>query len=89
MSAPILVAIDPVFVPAPIINAQVVGIRNAVADRGAFDAGVWRRGLAGAPIGLAVGAVVQSWADDRTLAIVIGLLTAAAAIALLAGLRGP
>ena len=90
VSAPILAAIDPVFVPAPIIlNAQVVGIRNAIADRASFDVGVWRRGLAGAPIGLVVGALVQSWADDRALAIAIGLLTAAAAIALLSGLRAP
>ena len=88
VAAPILVAIDPVFVPAPlIINAQIVGIRNAVAEREALDRGVWRRGMMGAPIGLVAGAAVQATADERSLGIAVGLVTAAAAATLLAGVR--
>lgn len=86
IAGPALVAIDPAFVPGPLlVVAQIVGIRHILAERQHADLGAWRHGMLGLPVGLAAALVVLSVVSRSMLAVIVGGSTAAAAVILLAG----
>ncbi|MEM7275467.1 MAG: sulfite exporter TauE/SafE family protein [Actinomycetota bacterium] len=88
VAGPALVAIDSDFAPGPILLAgQLIGLRHALMERVHTDRKAFRRSLIGLPVGLVGGIVTLTLVDDRTLRVVVGALTAVAAIALLAGWR--
>ena len=88
VAGPALVAIDADFAPGPLLLAgQVVGIRHAVMERGHTDRDAFRRCVIGLPVGLIAGIATLGMVSDRTLAIVVGSVTAVAAALILAGAR--
>ena len=88
MAGPALVAIDPGFAPGPLIVAgQIVGLRHFIVEREHTDRRAVRHCALGLPFGLAAGLAVLTAISDEMLGILIGSLTAAAAISLLCGLR--
>lgn len=88
VAGPVLVAIDPAFVPGPLLLiGQVVGIRHLVAEREHIDRVALKRVFLGVPVGLAVGLSILLMIDARVLSIVVGAATALAAAAILAGLK--
>ena len=75
VAAPVLLAIDPAFVPLPLIlGGAVVGIRNVTMEFAGFDARRWRRCLLGAPVGLVLGELALANLSERGLTAAIGLL---------------
>ncbi|NNC79353.1 MAG: TSUP family transporter [Acidimicrobiales bacterium] len=81
-----LVAIDPAFVPGPLlIIGVVVGCRHIVVERDHLDLPAWKRCMLGLPVGLIAGISVLEAMDDRTLGLAVGAAIALAAVALLAG----
>lgn len=81
-----LVAVNPAFVPGPLLLIGViVGSRHVVAERAHLDRAAWKRCLIGLPFGLLGGLIVLQSMSDRTLGIAVGTLTAIAAVCLLAG----
>lgn len=54
IAGPALVAIDPAFVPGPLLLvAQIVGLRHIIVEREHADMTAWRNGMIGLPFGLA------------------------------------
>ena len=75
VAAPVLLAVDPAFVPLPLIlGGAVVGIRNVTMEFAGFDARRWRRCLLGAPVGLVLGELALANLTERGLTAAIGLL---------------
>ena len=75
VAAPVLLAVDPSFVPLPLIlGGAVVGIRNVTMEFAGFDARRWRRCLLGAPVGLVLGELALANLSERGLTAAIGLL---------------
>ncbi len=75
VAAPVLLAVDPAFVPLPLIlGGAVVGIRNVTMEFAGFDARRWRRCLLGAPVGLVLGELALANLSERGLTAAIGLL---------------
>ena len=88
IAGPALVAIDPGFAPGPLmVIGQIVGIRHAIVERRHTDRRAVRHCTLGLPFGLAAGLAVLTAISDKMLGLLIGSLTAAAAISLLCGLR--
>ncbi len=88
VAGPALISIDSGFAPGPLLLVgQVISCRHVLAERHHVDVGTFRRCLIGLPIGLVAGLTVLELVSEQTLAIVIGLLTASAAVGLLAGMR--
>lgn len=88
VAGPVLVSIDGGFAPGPLLLAgQLIGIRHIVAERQHADRSAFRHCLWGLPVGLFVGLAVLVTVSDRMLAILVGSMTAIAALALLGGLR--
>lgn len=88
VAGPALVAIDADFAPGPLLLAgQVVGVRHALMERAHTDRDAVRRCMFGLPVGLVTGIAILSMVGDRTLAIVVGSVTAGAAALLLAGVN--
>lgn len=86
VAGPALVALDADFAPGPLLLAgQVVGVRHALMERAHTDRGALRRCVIGLPLGLVAGIATVSMVSDRTLAIVVGSVTAVAAGLILAG----
>lgn len=86
IAGPALVAIDPAFVPGPLlIVAQVVGMRHILAERAHADLVAWRHGMWGLPAGLAAALVVLALISRSAMAVLVGGSTAVAAALLLAG----
>lgn len=81
-----LVAIDPNFVPGPILVVGViVGCRHVIVERDHLESEAWKRALLGLPVGMVVGLVVLESMSDKTLGVLVGGGTAVAAVALLSG----
>ena len=88
VAGPALVAIDPGFAPGPLmVIGQIVGLRHAIVERRHTDRRAVRHCVLGLPFGLAAGLAVLTAISDKMLGLLIGSLTAAAAISLLCGLR--
>ena len=86
MAGPALFAIDPNFAPGPLLMAaQLVSLRHIYAERDHIDRTAFTNSIKGLPIGLGCGLVVLSLLSDRTMGLLVGGLTAAAAITLLTG----
>lgn len=87
VATPALVSIDPAFAPGPLLIAgQVVAIRHILVERPEADVQAWKRGLYGVPFGVAGALLVLELLSNRTMAIVVGSLTAFAAAMLLMGM---
>ncbi len=90
VAGPALISIDSGFAPGPLLLAgQVIGLRHVMAERRHIDRAIYRRCLYGLPFGLAAGLAILIAVDEGTLAIIIGSLTAAAAVSLLGGVKIP
>jgi uncharacterized membrane protein YfcA len=86
VAAPVLLAIDPAFVPLPLIlGGAVVGIRNVTMEFAGFDARRWRRCLLGAPVGLLLGELALANLSERGLTTAIGLLVVVSVVAVASG----
>lgn len=87
IAGPLLVSIDGGFAPGPLLVAgQIISLRHILAERQQSDRAAFIHCLWGLPLGLIGGLVVLQAVSDRTLAILVGSMTALAAVALLAGL---
>ena len=90
VAAPFLLAVDPAFLPFPmILGGTVVGIRNLVGEFHGFDGRRWWLCLLGAPVGLVVGELSVANLSDRGLRLVVGVLVVASVGALASGWRPP
>lgn len=69
------------------VIGQIVGLRHAIVERRHTDRRAVRHCVLGLPFGLAAGLAVLTAISDKMLGLLIGSLTAAAAISLLCGLR--
>lgn len=88
VAGPVLLAVDPAFLPGPMILAtSVLTARHLLVDGAHADRGTVTRAYVGAPIGLAIGLAVVAVADESTMRIVIGSAIVVAAGVLLLGLR--
>lgn len=88
VAAPALVAIDPTFIPGPLlIVGQIVGIRHIIVEGRHIDWRAIRHALWGLPVGIVGGLAVVEFVPLRMLAILVGVLTAASALVLLGGFR--
>ena len=88
VAGPLLVSVDSGFAPGPIlVAAQVIGIRHILAEGKESDREVLTRAFFGLPFGLFGGLAVLVAVSDRTLAILVGSMTAVAAAALLSGIE--
>ena len=82
-----LVAIDPSFVPGPLlIIGVIISVRHAVVEREHLDRGIWLRAMVGLPVGLFSGLAVLNAMSDRALGLAVGAAIAVASVALLLGL---
>ncbi|MEM8620570.1 MAG: sulfite exporter TauE/SafE family protein [Actinomycetota bacterium] len=88
VAGPVLIAVDPAFLPGPTIMATLLltGRHLLVEGRHADRETIGRAAL-GVPVGLAVGLAVVALADDRTMRIVIGSAIVIAAAVLLLGVH--
>lgn len=90
VAGPVLLAVDPAFLPLPLIlGGTVVGIRNLVGEFRGFDARRWWLCLLGAPVGLVVGEFSLAVLSERGLRLAVGILVVASAGALLSGWHPP
>ena len=88
VAAPALVAIDPTFIPGPLlIVGQIVGIRHIIVEGKHIDWQAVRNALWGLPFGLVAGLAVLELVPEQVLTILIGALVAGSAVTLLAGFR--
>jgi uncharacterized membrane protein YfcA len=86
VAGPALFAIDPNFAPGPLLMAaQLVNLRHIYAELDHIDRTAFTNSLKGLPIGLGGGLVVLSLLSDRTMGLLVGGLTATAAITLMTG----
>jgi len=90
IAGPILVVIEPTFVPGPmLLVASGVNLRNAVADRAALNRPALGRQLTAAPIGLVAGVALTSTLSDRSLAIAVSIFVLVAVAVQAVGFRPP
>ena len=88
VAGPVLIAIDPAFLPGPSIMATLLlTLRHLLVDGRHADRGVVRRAYYGVPVGLAIGFAVVALVDEGTMRVVIGSAIVAAAGLLLLGVR--
>ncbi len=88
VAAPFLLAVDPDFVPLPLmVGGVVVGLRNVTREFAGFDAVRWRRCLLGAPVGLVAGELALAALSERGLRIVVGALVVVSVAAMASGWR--
>ncbi len=81
-----LVAIDPAFVPGPLlVIGIVVGCRHLLVERSEIDRKAWVRCMTGLPFGLVGGLIVLEAMTDRALSLAIGVGIVLASGALLSG----
>jgi uncharacterized membrane protein YfcA len=86
IAGPALVAVDGGFAPGPLLLAgQMIGMRHVLAEWRCADRAAFKHCLWGLPTGLAGGLLLLVAVSDRTMAIIVGAITALAAAALLAG----
>ena len=90
VAGPALTTINPELLPGPMLAmAMVVNVRNALADRQSTHVVAWKRALVGAPAGLGLGAVVLSFANVKTLSLLVSFFVLGAVALQLSGLKPP
>ncbi len=90
IAGPLLVVIEPTFVPGPMLMvAGGINVRNAIADRASLNAPALGRQLVSAPLGLAGGLALLSVLSDRSLAIAVSLFVLLAVAVQAVGTRPP
>ena len=90
VAGPVLLAVDPAFLPLPLIlGGTVVGLRNLVGEFRGLDVRRWRLCLLGAPVGLVAGEFSLAVLSERGLRLSVGLLVVGSVGALLSGWRPP
>ena len=88
VAGPALIAVDPGFLPGPVIMATLVlTARHLIVDGHHADRGTVTRAYIGVPFGLALGFAVVAVADEATMRIVIGCAIVIAAVLLLLGVH--
>ena len=88
VAAPPLVAIDPTFIPGPLlIVGQIVGIRHIIVEGKHIDWRAIRNALWGLPVGIVGGLAVFELVPEAVRTVLIGALVAGSALVLLAGFR--
>jgi len=88
VAGPALVAVDPGFLPGPVIMVTLIlTARHLIVDGHHADRGTVQRAYIGVPFGLALGFVVVAVADEATMRIVIGCAIVIAAALLLLGVH--
>ena len=90
IAGPILVVMEPTFVPGPMLMvAGGINVRNAIADRASLNAPAMRRQLMAAPLGLVGGVALLAALSDRSLAIAVSLFVLLAVAVQAVGTRPP
>ena len=90
VASPVLMAVDPAFVPLPLIlGGTVVGIRNVTMEFSGFDAKRWRKCLLGAPVGLVLGELALAGLSERGLTLAVGVLVVLSVVAVGSGWKPP
>lgn len=90
ISGPALVAVNPAFVPVPLmIGGLVVGTRHLVREWNGLDETFLRHCLIGIPVGLVAGHLATSAFSDRELKVVVGLLVVIAVVLVGVGVTPP
>jgi len=90
IAGPILVVMEPTFVPGPMLMvAGGINVRNAIADRASLNAPALRRQLIAAPLGLVGGLALLTALSDRSLAIAVSLFVLLAVAVQAVGTRPP
>ena len=88
VAGPALIAVDPGFLPGPVIMATLIlTARHLIVDGPHADRGTVARAYLGVPFGLALGFVVVAVADEGAMRIVIGCAIVIAAVLLLLGVH--
>jgi uncharacterized protein len=88
VAGPALVAVDPDFVPGPVLMVGlIVNSHNALTERPHIDRTALRNCLWGLPAGLVAGVIVLEAVSNRVMALLIGTLTALAALMMLSGFK--
>ncbi|WP_419842174.1 TSUP family transporter [Candidatus Poriferisodalis sp.] len=90
IAGPVLVVIEPTFVPGPMLMvAGGINVRNAIADRASLNVAALRRQLTAAPLGLAGGVTLLASLSSRSLAIAVSVFVLLAVGVQGAGTRPP
>lgn len=90
IAGPALAAIDPQFLPGPLMLVSIViSARHLLSERQNADIAVIKRLLFGLPFGVAAAVFVLVTIDERTMAIGIGALVVATSLLLLSGFHLP
>ncbi len=90
VAGPALLAIDPRFVPGPLLLSSIlIGFRHVAAERANIDRSTLARLLLGMPVGVVAAIVLLTTVEERTMAIAVGGLVIVAVGALLAGFQLP
>lgn len=86
VAGPVLIAVDPAFLPGPMIAATLLlAARHLVVDGRHADRGTVMRASFGVPVGLLLGLVIVAVADETAMRIVIGGAIVGASALLLVG----
>jgi uncharacterized protein len=90
ISGPALVAVDPAFVPVPLmIGGLVVGTRHLVREWNGLDGTFLRQCLIGMPVGVVAGHLATSAFSERGLKVTVGLLVVVAVVFVGMGIAPP
>lgn len=90
VAGPALLAIDPRFVPGPLLlSTLIVGSRHLVVERRNIDRAILARLIIGLPFGTVAALLLMTNVDQRMMALGIGGLVMMASTALLLGLELP
>jgi hypothetical protein len=90
VAGPVLVAVDPAFVPLPLIlGGLVVGFRNVTMEFSGFDAKRWWKCLLGSPVGLVAAEVAVGGLSERGLTLAVGALVVLSVVAVGSGWKPP
>lgn len=88
VAGPALLAVDPAFLPGPVILATLIlTARHLIVDGRHVDRATVTRAYLGVPFGLAAGLTVVSLADEAMMRLVVGGAIVLAAGLLLAGVQ--
>lgn len=88
VAGPALIAVDPGFLPGPVIMATLLlTARHLIVDGHHADRGTVQRAYIGIPFGLALGFALVAAADEATMRTVIGCAIVIAAVLLLLGVH--